>query len=1245
MVWWGVLWAWVWAGAGAGRGLCFNIETQDIVIHQGPPHSKFGFSVAQHRDTSGPWVLVGAPEANTTQPQVHQGGAVYRCHPTVPATCEPIPFDLTGNHFENGHQMDNKSQQWFGASVASQSGVIVVSVVVEASTTLVGVVVEASTTLVGVVVEASTTLVGVVVEASTTLVGVVVEASTTLVGVVVEASTTLVGVVVEASTTLVGVVVEASTTLVGVVVEASTTLVGVVVEASTTLVGVVVEASTTLVGVVVEASTTLVGVVVEASTTLVGVVVEASTTLVGVVVEASTTLVGVVVEASTTLVGVVVEASTTLVGVVVEASTTLVGVVVEASTTLVGVVVEASTTLVGVVVEASTTLVGVVVEASTTLVGVVVEASTTLVGVVVEASTTLVGVGGGGFYNPCWLGHRGAVRGKRRHQRAPSNRIITPTRQEGSTVGRSRLVVGRSLLEVGRSLLEVGRGLLEVGRGLLEVGRSLLEVGRGLLEVGRSLLEVGRSLLEVGRGLLEVGRGLLEVGRGLLEVGRSRLEVGRGLLEVGRSLLEVGRSLLEVGRGLLEVGRGLLEVGRSLLEVGRGLLEVGRSLLEVGRSRLEVGRSLLEVGRGLLEVGRSLLEVGRGLLEVGRGLLEVGRSRLEVGRGLLEVGRSLLEVGRSLLEVGRGLLEVGRSLLEVGRGLLEVGRSLLEVGRGLLEVGRRLLEVGRGLLEVGRSLLEVGRGLLEVGRRLLEVGRSLLENNRSSTRVTEDRTPTIKEARPFPLSHYPCEQVAHLFLTSRAAGEYVLGSRENLVARVRVHNSGEDAFLAKVVVKVPRGATFSRFLLTEDTSDDLTPICSSTTKAGVEEVICDLGNPLPSGAGVGLQLVFQPTPLLLNHTSLDFHLRASSANPEDPANAHDNHVALALPVTLRSDINIKGISFPDEPFDYNASQYGVGLVGEGGRVTHERQVGPEVMHVYDLTNRGPSDLPAAHIFLLWPTRTLAYDPLLYLLDPPSVSAPARCQPFHDVNYLGLQVEDASSRLQHLVGTSAGDDRPHRRPEHTDEVLNDQPVDGESSNQLHRHRRHSRHHHHPLQEERGRRSGRRSERESLQKELSCGPTNCTRVVCSIAPLRASDSIVVRVRSRLWVDTIQKVGMPEVKISSRLVVVAAPEGGDPGDWWLQGDAGDGESPEGEGSGGGVERSVWSRTVTTVVRTGPEEHRSSLKWLVVVGSILTGLLLLALLSLLLWAMGFFKRRRPQDKTETEPLNTNGFYGNGNS
>nr|XP_045592952.1 integrin alpha-PS2-like [Procambarus clarkii] len=1104
MVWWGVLWAWVWAGA--GRGLCFNIETQDIVIHQGPPHSKFGFSVAQHRDTSGPWVLVGAPEANTTQPQVHQGGAVYRCHPTVPATCEPIPFDLTGNHFENGHQMDNKSQQWFGASVASQSGVIVAC-----------------------------------------------------------------------------------------------------------------------------------------------------------------------------------------------APRYVWFSVKKTRREPVGncfVSTGRDSKAYQMYSPCMTSAWGYHRQGSCQA-----GFSTTL-----TQNGNRVYVGAVGSYY--WQGQVFYQDLLNRQEALATGE--GPKRDDMSYLGYSTAAGdftgdGEDDLAVG-----MPRGNDLTGQVVVLDHRLTILYNITGTQVG-SYFGYSVAVLDAnGDSLVDIAVGApwytdpqaavdFEVGQVTLFAQTPQHNFQRSTRLLGvRSRCHFGLALASLG-DINRDGYEDLAVGAPMAgPKGKGGVYIylgGSDGLASKPSQVILGEEVTLAGAATfgwsLAAGDDLDDNEYPDLVVGAHHAHaayVFRARPVVQAQAMLKFKS--ESGIIDLEVLRCSLQDSTEVpcVSLQYCLTYTGHrvpSTLQM-KVWLRVDTRAELVPRMffLHREGEAAENVTLELRKSVERCTTLYTYLTREPQDKltplvAEMTSDLLEETGDLRPPSLSpprrplrpilapphlHPSSTSSALIYIKNNcggdnvcvpnlslsvdmAAGEYVLGSRENLVARVRVHNSGEDAFLAKVVVKVPRGATFSRFLLTEDTSDDLTPICSSTTKAGVEEVICDLGNPLPSGAGVGLQLVFQPTPLLLNHTSLDFHLRASSANPEDPAHAHDNHVALALPVTLRSDINIKGISFPDEPFDYNASQYGVGLVGEGGRVTHERQVGPEVMHVYDLTNRGPSDLPAAHIFLLWPTRTLAYDPLLYLLDPPSVSAPARCQPFHDVNYLGLQVEDASSRLQHLVGTSAGDDRPHRRPEHTDEVLNDQPVDGESSNQLHRHRRHSRHHHHPLQEERGRRSGRRSERESLQKELSCGPTNCTRVVCSIAPLRASDSIVVRVRSRLWVDTIQKVGMPEVKISSRLVVVAAPEGGDPGDWWLQGDAGDGESPEGEGSGGGVERSVWSRTVTTVVRTGPEEHRSSLKWLVVVGSILAGLLLLALLSLLLWAMGFFKRRRPQDKTETEPLNTNGFYGNGNS
>ncbi|NP_999642.1 alphaP integrin precursor [Strongylocentrotus purpuratus] len=97
--------------------VAFNFDLRAPVKFDGPQGSLFGFSVAQHRDQNTDWVLIGAPEAPTTQPGVTNGGAVYKC-PVTPLSgsgpCEQVPFDTTGNT-----EVLDKSNQWFGATLAS----------------------------------------------------------------------------------------------------------------------------------------------------------------------------------------------------------------------------------------------------------------------------------------------------------------------------------------------------------------------------------------------------------------------------------------------------------------------------------------------------------------------------------------------------------------------------------------------------------------------------------------------------------------------------------------------------------------------------------------------------------------------------------------------------------------------------------------------------------------------------------------------------------------------------------------------------------------------------------------------------------------------------------------------------------------------------------------------------------------------------------------------------------------------
>uniref|UniRef100_A0A8C9TSZ8 Integrin, alpha 5 (fibronectin receptor, alpha polypeptide) n=1 Tax=Scleropages formosus TaxID=113540 RepID=A0A8C9TSZ8_SCLFO len=74
-------------------------------------------------------ILIGAPKANTTQPNITEGGSVYYCPWSLNQPyCSAIIFDLEGDRTaeinDTAFQMDFKSRQWFGATVRAHGNTI-----------------------------------------------------------------------------------------------------------------------------------------------------------------------------------------------------------------------------------------------------------------------------------------------------------------------------------------------------------------------------------------------------------------------------------------------------------------------------------------------------------------------------------------------------------------------------------------------------------------------------------------------------------------------------------------------------------------------------------------------------------------------------------------------------------------------------------------------------------------------------------------------------------------------------------------------------------------------------------------------------------------------------------------------------------------------------------------------------------------------------------------------------------------
>ncbi|RXN30374.1 integrin alpha-8 [Labeo rohita] len=116
------------------KAAAFNLDLEKPTVYNGPEGSYFGYSLDFYhptQDRNVMSVLVGAPKANTSQPGIVEGGAVYYCPwpASDPDSCRQIPFDKANNRMikVNGTRepLEFKSHQWFGATVRTHKGKVV----------------------------------------------------------------------------------------------------------------------------------------------------------------------------------------------------------------------------------------------------------------------------------------------------------------------------------------------------------------------------------------------------------------------------------------------------------------------------------------------------------------------------------------------------------------------------------------------------------------------------------------------------------------------------------------------------------------------------------------------------------------------------------------------------------------------------------------------------------------------------------------------------------------------------------------------------------------------------------------------------------------------------------------------------------------------------------------------------------------------------------------------------------------
>ncbi|GAB6026861.1 hypothetical protein CHUAL_013467 [Chamberlinius hualienensis] len=430
--------------------------------------------------------------------------------------------------------------------------------------------------------------------------------------------------------------------------------------------------------------------------------------------------------------------------------------------------------------------------------------------------------------------------------------------------------------------------------------------------------------------------------------------------------------------------------------------------------------------------------------------------------------------------------------------------------------------------------------------------------------------------------------IPQLSVTAESIEEtYVQGSKENLELQISISNVGEDAFETMFYLEIPSGINYVKIDRREMPQD--VHITCSGPSFNNSVLKCDVGNPLKANKSIQFKVLLEP--FYLNSSDINYYnftMLVNSTNPENSSSLKDNEFQFAVPIVVETELIVSGISDIDPVF-YNKS------VKMPKNKVHEADIGPEIIHIYDVKNRGPSSILEAVVIILWPTYTLFNKHLLYLIEKPEVIGNGRCEDLPNINPLNLTVEHKPYLLNSGNVVTMDINGP----------MND---DGDNSQgQVNS----TTHEYIPLTKERKRRQS----ENGFQNELSCGPTLCTQIHCQVYNIAQGQHVLFRIRSRLATETLDQYDFDNVTISSKLVTKATklPYSVKPDE---------------------LDYKVY--VVSTMVNpTDVDVIRKTIPWWIIASAVCTGVLVLGLLIIVLWRLGFFKRKRPLDEFDREPLN----------
>uniref|UniRef100_A0A3Q2CKM6 Integrin, alpha V n=1 Tax=Cyprinodon variegatus TaxID=28743 RepID=A0A3Q2CKM6_CYPVA len=392
-----------------------------------------------------------------------------------------------------------------------------------------------------------------------------------------------------------------------------------------------------------------------------------------------------------------------------------------------------------------------------------------------------------------------------------------------------------------------------------------------------------------------------------------------------------------------------------------------------------------------------------------------------------------------------------------------------------------------------------------------------------------------------------------------------IGDDNALTLKVTAENQGEGAYEAELYVYPPQQADFTGVVRSQALSR---LSCAYKRENETKMVVCDLGNPMKGGTKIVADLRFSVHQLSEEDTSIKFDLQIVSSNQFQNTSPR---VSKVTQLAILSKVSIRGSSSPTQVLlpIANWKPKNPPVVGD--------DIGPLIVHVYELLNNGPSTFSKASLYVDWPYR-FGNGSLLYIHNF-ETEGPINCTTDMEINPLNVSNPLTTKKNTTVV--------PPRERE----------TEGRN----------------PVRVRKRDLEGR--EAQSDLQTLDCGTAECLRLRCQVGRLERTKNAILFIYSRLDVNNFLRAENQNrsylVRSTASFNVIEMPYKN-------------------------LKTELPSNSTTVSVSVTWADTAQPVPGWVVALAVLAGLLLLGLLIFIMYKLGFFKRVRPpqEDCTEKEQL-----------